>query len=74
MKKMKVEEGTDNLQEIYIVLSRKICEKFFLPKRGEYVRLKARKYIFLDFSREGSAIDFSGPKIFQQTSLLFWWF
>ena len=29
MKKMKVEEGTDNLEEIYFVLSGKLCEKFF---------------------------------------------
>ena len=32
MKEMKVEEGTDNLQEIYNVLSGKLCEKFYYVK------------------------------------------
>ena len=35
MKKMEVEEGTDNLQDIYIVLSGKLCEKFFYVKEGK---------------------------------------
>ena len=35
MKKMKIEVGTDNLQQIYIVLSGKLCEKFFYVKERE---------------------------------------
>ena len=35
MKKMKVEEGTDNLQEIYIVSSGNLCQKFFYVKEGK---------------------------------------
>ena len=35
MKKMKVEEGTDILQEIYFILSGNLCEKFFYVKEGK---------------------------------------
>ena len=35
MKKMKVEEGTDNLLEFYVVLSGKLGQKFFYVKEGK---------------------------------------
>ena len=44
MKVMKVEEGTDNLQEIYIVLSGKLCKKFYYVKERRCYFKRPKKF------------------------------